>query len=170
MQSENCNNTRAANNGLREVFAKSRSHLKLLNLYTKNGIYIGKVRLPNLVLFALIAAPLTLELILLVWHCVDNKCDLKTGTTTISYIIIALQMLLVYLSLSVQHEIITEAIDDTEKFVMESKCWMKVFTRKKQKKSSTKNKVSNSHVDHETLTVAPSKFEFFIRHILCKSS
>lgn len=110
-----------------EVLSKCRFILKWTHLYNPNGVRIGSTKIPDLLVFSLLALQFTETGALYLWHCFDDNFNKESVSGTLPYVIGTTQMTLVYLSLAMRNRIIVQAIDNLQEAVTKSDSWPKTL-------------------------------------------
>lgn len=103
-----------------EVLGGCRLPLKLTNLYNKNGVHIGSLKIPNFFIFIFISLPAIYTAPLQIWYCFDEGFNLRTTSNTLLSIIALIQTGLVYFWLTVKSELMIETIDHLQNIVNKS--------------------------------------------------
>lgn len=107
-------------NQVEKVFEKTRFYLKLLNLYNKHGIFVKSIKIPRLLISAMVLFPMNLGGILISWRCIDEGFSLNTKSINMSFIFIIIQMTLTYLTIARKNDRIVEVLGDLEGFIRKS--------------------------------------------------
>lgn len=104
-----------------EVLGGCKLPLKLTNLYNKNGVHIGALKIPKFLIFILISLPTIYIAPLQIWYCFDERFNLKATSNTLLSIVALIHMGFVYLWLTMKSELIVETIDHLQDVVNKSK-------------------------------------------------
>lgn len=103
-----------------EVLSGLRLILKLTNLYNKHGVYIGSVKIPNILVFFLVMLPVIWHAFLLLWAVVDEKFDLKLISNSLAVTIGNIQTTLAYVSLAMETDLVISTVDHLQEVVEKS--------------------------------------------------
>lgn len=104
-----------------EVLSSLRLLFKILNLYNKDSIYIGSVKIPDFFVFCLIALPTFHLCSLCLWIAIEKNFDLKLTSASLAGSIAHLQITSSYISLAMKTDLIVSTIDYLQDAVVRSK-------------------------------------------------
>lgn len=104
-----------------EVLSSLRVLLKLMNLYNKNGVHIGSVKIPDLLVFCLVAFPTFHLWSLYVWIVIEENFDLNIVSFSLDGVIGQSQITLSFILLAINTDLIASTIDDLQEFVAKSR-------------------------------------------------
>lgn len=108
------------NNNHIKVLKGCRLILKFTNLYNKNGVCIGSIKIPNFLCFCLIMLPVILLFVVQTWYCFDENFNLNSTSNTLAMVIAGVQMALVYISLSIKSDFISKTVNYLQNIVKKS--------------------------------------------------
>lgn len=92
------------------VLNSSRLLLKYLNLYNKNNVHIGHVRVPDIFIFSLISLPTFYFIALIIWFCIDENFNLNAISISLAAAVGFIQITFVYIWLAVKKNLIISTI------------------------------------------------------------
>lgn len=105
---------------VKKVFENTRFYLNRLNLYSKNDIFVRPIKIPRFLISALVLLPMMVVFVSICWYCIDERFNLSTTSTTQSFLIVMIQMTLIYTSMAWKNGRIVETVDDLEEFIIGS--------------------------------------------------
>lgn len=103
-----------------QVLSKYRPFLSWMKLNNPNGVRIGQIKIPDLLVAVIIALPILDTTVVYFLYCYDEKFNFDSISETFPYFIGSSQMSLVYLSLAMKKRIIVEAVESLQAAVTAS--------------------------------------------------
>lgn len=91
--------------------------LKYLNLYNKDSVHIGNVRVPDIFIFCLISLPTFYFITLIIWFCIDEHFNMNEISISLAAAVGFLQITLVYIWLTAKKDLLISTIDHLQDFV-----------------------------------------------------
>lgn len=104
-----------------KVLSDLRLVLKLTNLYNKNGVFIGSIKIPDFLVFCLICLPTAYLVALLVWAVVEENFNLTLISTSLAAAIAHIQIAVAFISLCMKNKLIMSTVDHLQDVVEKSK-------------------------------------------------
>lgn len=104
-----------------EMLSKSRQLLRLMNLGQKTQFQIGRMKIPNFVMFTLLSAPLCYSIVTESITAYEIGLNFKEGSSGFLILLGTVQMMLIYFCLVSDNQTIIEMMDLIEGVVNRSK-------------------------------------------------
>lgn len=104
-----------------EVLSGIRLILKLTNLYNKNGVYIGSIKIPDFIISAMISLLSSYMTLLYFWAAVEEHFDMEIISGSLACTLGMLQTTIAYISLATKTYLVISTIDHLQEVVEKSK-------------------------------------------------
>lgn len=104
-----------------EVLSSLRGFLKITNLYNKNGVYIGSVKIPDFLIFCLFSLHTLNFGILCIWGILEQEFNLKLISFHLGGAIGFPEITIIYIYLVQKTDLIVSTVDHFQEIVEKSK-------------------------------------------------
>lgn len=104
-----------------EVLKKAKVALRLVNLASKNGVYLSKWRIPNAIIDLLLLLPMSICTVQMVIFCFKTGPSLKEISSSIYLILGISSILAFYICLAANNDLIIATLDHLQEMVTLSK-------------------------------------------------
>lgn len=103
-----------------EVLRNSRSLLKILNWYNKDGVHIRALPISDFIVFLGILSPMLLFTRSVISQCIDENFNLKATSLGVACGITTFQLTYSFITLAMNTDIVVENIDHLDATVKKS--------------------------------------------------